>query len=209
MIEGIEIHYYADMDTSNYLIAIKRYWWQIGLVMVGLTLMGGGFFLSQSGHESAAVEIIEAVEEVPEAQVAEVMVDVSGAVMSPGLYRVGLQTRVGEAIAQAGGLSDVADYAQVAKSINLAQVVTDGMKIYVPVVGEKSVVALEGTVLGGSIRVSINRATAAELEELWGVGTARSAAIIANRPYESIDELITKAGIPASVVEKNQDMWEL
>lgn len=165
--------------------------------------------MSQRTQEVAAVEIVEVAEVLEEEEEIELLVDVSGAVVLPGLYRILSGARVGEAIALAGGLSDQADYAQVARSINLAQAVTDGMKIYVPCVGDQEAFVSQesGSSMGGA--VSINHASAAELEELWGIGSARSAAIIGNRPYTSIDELVTKAGIPASVVEKNQELWGL
>lgn len=50
-------------------------------------------------------------------------------------------------------------------------------------------------------KVDLNSATAAELEELPGIGEAYAKKIIAGRPYKSIESL-EKAGIPASAVEK-------
>ena len=44
--------------------------------------------------------------------------------------------------------------------------------------------------------VNINKATAAELDVLPKIGEARSKAIIAGRPYKSVDELITRKVLP-------------
>jgi competence protein ComEA len=50
--------------------------------------------------------------------------------------------------------------------------------------------------------VNVNTATAAELDALPGIGKARAAAIIKNRPYKSVDEVDTKKVIPHAVFEK-------
>jgi DNA uptake protein ComE-like DNA-binding protein len=50
-------------------------------------------------------------------------------------------------------------------------------------------------------KVDLNTATAAQLEELPGIGAANAKKIIAARPYKSVDEL-SKAGIPAATVNK-------
>jgi DNA uptake protein ComE-like DNA-binding protein len=50
-------------------------------------------------------------------------------------------------------------------------------------------------------KVDLNTATAAQLEELPGIGTANAKKIISARPYRSVDDL-AKAGIPASTVTK-------
>ncbi|OPY07478.1 MAG: Helix-hairpin-helix motif protein [Syntrophus sp. PtaB.Bin001] len=50
--------------------------------------------------------------------------------------------------------------------------------------------------------VNLNTATAAELEKLPGVGPAWAKKIIAGRPYTSVSELSSKAGMPAGTVQK-------
>ena len=53
-----------------------------------------------------------------------------------------------------------------------------------------------------SAPININTATAADLDSLPQIGPKRAAKIIANRPYKSIDDLLTKKAIPKSVFEK-------
>lgn len=50
--------------------------------------------------------------------------------------------------------------------------------------------------------VNVNTATPAELDALPGIGKARTAAIIKNRPYKAVDEIDTKKVIPHAVFEK-------
>jgi competence ComEA-like helix-hairpin-helix protein len=53
--------------------------------------------------------------------------------------------------------------------------------------------------------VNINTATPAELDKLPQIGEKRAAKIIQNRPYKSIDELVSKKAISKGVFEKIKD----
>lgn len=59
--------------------------------------------------------------------------------------------------------------------------------------------------LGSSSRIPINRASAAQLEELPGIGPARAQAIMEGRPYQDLSSLQQKAKLPSSVVEAIND----
>lgn len=50
--------------------------------------------------------------------------------------------------------------------------------------------------------ININTATLAELETLPGIGAVRAAAIVAGRPYRSVDELDDIEGIGPATLEK-------
>lgn len=141
----------------------------------------------------------------PGTPVAVLWVDVGGAVARPGLYAVRSQARLAEAISAAGGLAPDAD----PDRINLAAVVVDGERIYVPRRGDVSVPSVlaggrsgpdrtAGAGVGGggsggaggpstsagpspATPVDVNRAGAEELDRLPGVGPATAAAIIAHR----------------------------
>ena len=89
------------------------------------------------------------------------LIDVSGAVENPGLYRLPRGDRVFDAIAAAGGLSPDAD---MAKLPNLAGRLRDGEQVKVAFAKTTS-----GTVV---VRVNLNTATLEELETVPGFSDA-------------------------------------
>lgn len=146
--------------------------------------------------------------------VSEVYVDVDGAVVTPGVYRLREGARVAQAIDAAGGLTLEADVA----GLNRASKVVDGQKIYVPHVGEQQtvdVVAGSGpgeASAGASVAsdlVNINTANASELQTLSGVGPSMAQSIIDERtqngPFTSIDDLMRVSGIGEKKFAKIKD----
>ncbi len=141
----------------------------------------------------------------------EVVVDVSGAVAHPGLYRLPAGARVGDAITAAGGYGSSVDAAVADRQLNLAAIVHDGDKVRVPVRGEppeagggQSAPAGGGGTAGGSL-VDLNHALAEELDTLPGVGPATAAKIMAARekqPFASVDDLATRKVVGAATLEK-------
>ncbi len=136
----------------------------------------------------------------------KILVHVDGAVAAPGVYELAMTNpRVNDAVAAAGGLTGEADTG----SVNLAAIVTDGSKVYIPVQGEEvsqdsssSVVSSgSGTSSGSSSGglVNINTATADELDALPGVGPSTAAAIVDDRerngPFSSPEDLMRVSGI--------------
>lgn len=131
---------------------------------------------------------------------AVVLVHVAGAVLEPGVYELTGDARVRDAIVAAGGPTGAADW----NALNLAATVADGVKVYVPEVGEEvppSLTVAAGSGEGGqSTRpIDVNVATAVELESLPGVGPATAAAIITERerngPFVDVDDLDRVPGI--------------
>jgi competence protein ComEA len=141
----------------------------------------------------------------------EVVVDVSGAVAHPGLYRLPVGARVGDAIAVAGGYGSSVDAALADRQLNLAAILHDGDKVRVPVRGEaadagagQTAPAGGGGTSGGSL-VDLNHASAEELDTLPGVGPATAAKIIAAReeqPFASVDDLAARKVVGAATLEK-------
>lgn len=146
---------------------------------------------------------------------AEVYVDVDGAVVRPGVYRLKDGARVSQAIDAAGGLTAEADVT----GLNRASKVADGQKIYVPKVGEQQAAAAVGgaessaaTTPGAgssSELVNINTASAAELQTLPGIGPSMAQSIIDERTkngaFASVDDLMRVSGIGEKKLAKIKD----
>lgn len=161
-------------------------------------------------------------EEGGEAPTTTVFVDVGGAVEHPGVYELSPSARVYEAIEMAGGLCKNADTA----SINQAEQVQDGSKIYIPdqndagssahttsgapdQQGGASVGLDAGSAVSSGGKVNINSAGLAELETLRGIGPATAQKIIdyrnANGRFTSIEDLKKVSGIGEKTFEKIQN----
>ena len=166
-------------------------------------------------------------------QAKTVRVQVSGAVLEPGIYNVPASCRVEEAIAAAGGLTENAD----SERVNLVRKVRDGMQIRVPVqkttrtsrtqrkkaqakssLGEsalgKSGGAKAGPGRNNSMmqRVRINSASVSELQQLPGIGPALAQRIIETRSrghFTSADDLLRVPGIGKAKLEKLRDYVEV
>lgn len=141
-----------------------------------------------------------------------IVVDVAGAVASPGVVELKDGARVADALDAAGGLAEDADLT----SVNRAARLTDGQRVYVPRVGEQ-VAPVEGDGSGGVAAdgaqstatgqaVNINDADLAELDALPGVGPATAQAIIddreANGPFTAPEDLMRVSGIGEKKFEK-------
>lgn len=128
----------------------------------------------------------------------ELKIDVSGAVVKPGVYNLPEGSRVQDGLISASGLAFDADRNWVDKNINLAQKVSDGFKIYIPKKGESYALGSQTK----SSFININSASASELDSLPGVGLATAQKIIDGRPYSDINELLSKKIVKSSVFDK-------
>ena len=144
----------------------------------------------------------------PPEEPAEVVVDVTGAVVRPGLVRLAAGSRVADAVTAAGGMT--ADAAPA--GLNQARVVADGEQVRVPRVGEPPPPATllptpSGPAAGPpAAPVDLNRAAAADLDTLPGVGPATAAAIIAwrqeNGGFRRVEDLLEVPGIGPARLER-------
>lgn len=137
---------------------------------------------------------------------AEVVVHVTGEVESPGLYRLAGGSRVAEALAAAGGPTAAA----ALDAVNLARPLNDGEQLLVP--GPQATVepgggppgdAQAGDPASSAVRpdgtLSLNRASAADLEELPGIGPVLAERMVDHREqiggFTSIGQLRDVPGI--------------
>ncbi len=142
---------------------------------------------------------------------AKLVVYVSGAVKKPGLYEVPTDARVFNAMEQAGGLTSFADSDFIQKEMNLAEKVKEGEKIYFPPYQKETdtTVSSESTISLSDAPISINSASAGQLDGLPGIGEKLAEKIISARPYETVDELVTKKVVGQSLFEKIKEMVKI
>lgn len=152
-------------------------------------------------------------------------IEVSGAVTKPDMYALRAGTRLKEAIKQAGGLADNADRDFFARNFNLSRILNDQDKIYVPsqqeiqygIIKENtrtldyaSAQNLVSTHLPTTPkRISLNSASADELNSLSGIGQTLAKKIISNRPYSSLNDLVSKKVISSKLLSSLTDQIEL
>ena len=157
-----------------------------------------------------------------------IYVDVSGAVIAPGVYELADDSRVFEAAEKAGGLAEDAD----TSSVNLAAKLSDGDKLYIPTKSEikagktdagiitgiiaekqnKEKTSAAGTAKqndAGSGIININTADAALLTEISGIGPSTAQKIVDYRAqhgsFKSVTELLNVRGIGEKTLAKIKD----
>jgi competence protein ComEA len=128
---------------------------------------------------------------------AVVVVQIAGAVVHPGVYRLAAGARVIDLLDVAGGAGPQAD----PQALSLAARLVDGERVYVPKVGEPTSAAPAGPAAPTTAPapVDLNAATVDQLDTLPGVGPATAAAIVAQRQrhgrFHSVDDLADVPGI--------------
>lgn len=150
-------------------------------------------------------------------EVVEIAVHITGEVKKQGLIYLKEGSRVADAIEKAGGETKNADLSQ----INLAYVLQDGQKIYVPNKNEKISQYItgnsgnNGTEENNNInskedkKVNINTANQSELDSLPGIGPSIAQKIIdyreENGNFKTIEELQNVKGIGDAKYEEIKD----
>lgn len=188
---------------GNFLENLQKFKLPIALSILGIVLIVGGIFASGLNKSRPKNFPKESIVEVQKT----ISVDVSGAVQKAGVYKLKDGARVEEAIQAAGGFSENANQEYISKYLNLAQKLSDGSKVYVPAAGETGPAVQAGLVAGSQTqaKVNINTASQAELEALPGIGPVTASKIISDRPYQNIEELLSKKVVSKAVFEKIKD----
>lgn len=156
-------------------------------------------------------------------QVAKIIVHVSGAVKQEGIVELEENSRVADAIELAGGVREDA----YMKDVNLAELLEDGMKIYIPSKEEVENQKESGNYVGNTntsnknttdkndlnSKVNINTATKEELDTLPGIGESTANKIInyreENGKFKSIEEIKEVSGMGDSKFEQIKDLIEI
>lgn len=168
----------------------------------GYTSSYGDYSSDSGGEGEAGSESDFSVEEGG----SDVVVDVTGAVEKPGVYRMPAGSRVNDAVKRAGGATAKA----AVDSINLAARLADGQQVVVPeaVAAGAGGAAVPGATSGGGEEdapISLATATAAELDTIDGIGPVTAEDIIDFREehggLSSVDQLDQISGIGPATME--------
>lgn len=188
----------------------------LGLGLLGLIFLGVGL-IQIFNHKPPDVQFTEnntnsspLVKDGSE----KIMVDIEGAVLHPGVYSLAADSRIQDALIASGGLSSSADRDFVQKSLNLAQKISDGTKIFIPKQGEAGAIGAVAGIqtasgLPQSGTININTASIDGLDTLSGIGKVTAQKIIDARPFLSLDDLLKKKIVSQKVFDKIRDKLSL
>ena len=202
----------------------------VGIICILIVI--GIFLYKRTQDTDYSMLMLEPEEEAKENNIEQeqekienkIKVHVSGYVEEEGMVELAEGARIADALEAAGGATLEADLSRV----NLAYVLQDGQKIYIPSIleveeeeAEEEEYITEGS--GGVIleegeeeknneaegKVNINTATQTELETLNGIGPSTASKIIEYRKqngnFQSIEEIQNVSGIGDSKYESIKD----
>ena len=122
----------------------------------------------------------------------------------PGVVRLPQKSRAFDAVEAAGGLLEEAD----SDSINLARILTDGEKLYIPDRTQGGSMP-EGTQEEADVLIDLNTAGVSRLCELPGIGKAKAEQIVAYREeygaFQTIEDVMKVPGIKEAAFRKIKD----
>jgi competence protein comEA helix-hairpin-helix repeat region len=168
------------------------------------------------------LDIVTEAEESKKIENNKTVIYITGAVKNEGIYELDENSRIADAIEKAGGLNEDANI----QDINLAYIVEDGMKIYIPKKSEKSneiqnntneyIVKENGNAKSSknnNEKVNINTATQAELETLPGIGPSIAVKIInyrkENGKFAKIEDIKKVSGIGENKYSKIKELIKI
>ena len=193
------------------------------ILIILITIIGIGIYCYTNAIENTSEEEIENVLEVAqtnttkETEEKNIFVHIAGCVQKEGMLELSSNSRIADAIEKAGGLTQEADLSD----INLAYLLEDGMKIYIPNQNERQEnnektedtaktentpsMQIQDTNTKQDV-ININTATQEELDTLPGIGPATATKIIEYRKekgkFKQKEEIKEVSGIGEAKYEK-------
>lgn len=185
----------------------------IAMAAISIVVIVIGYYYINSTKEiysytetnSEIEEDIAKVENNEEAE--KIIVHITGGVKKQGVVEVKENSRINDAIEAAGGITEKADLSDV----NLAYKIEDGQKLYIPIKGDKkeekenvvteeagkNVLDIEEDI--NVTYIDINKASAAQLEKIPGIGSQTAQKIIEyrtqNGKFRTIEDIKNVSGI--------------
>lgn len=184
---------------------------QTVILLVAVLALGTGIgvFIGSRIPSSNPVQVPQVIDDESPSDSASstpvlINVYVTGAVAHPDVYALPTGAIVKDALTIAGGSTKDADLV----AVNLAARLQDGDQVTVPAktAGGTDIAVSSGSPASGTrARISINRATLAELDTLPGIGPAKAQAIIDYRTqhgqFKRLEDLQNVKGIGSATFE--------
>ena len=191
------------------------------LIVIGIYFIINNFEKNKNEFEISNIEFEENKIENINAEIEEksqIIVHIAGEILNPGVISLDEGARIIDAINKAGGLTNEADLSKV----NLAYILEDAQKIYIPNVNEKEIIenmsseivksgstqenSNTGEKLKNGEKININTATQKELQKLTGIGESIALRIInyrkENGKFNTIEDIKNVSGIGESKFNK-------
>ncbi len=194
--------------TEKAFSFIQKFPVETGLITLSTLVFIGAFIVTSNSKEfdGSVVTMAGSGRE----NTVNVTIHVAGAVRKPGIYTLKEGSRLNDAIEKAGGLADNANRLVIGQQINLAQLLQDQEKVYIPNISEEVALSdlTDETVENNSL-VSVNGDSESELEKLPGIGPITASKIYNSRPYKALEELYTKGVISKKLYDKIEKLIRL
>ncbi len=193
----------------------KRVFEKMGIMdkWLGFFVVVGGLVVVTSLFRgimrSSELEVIHTNTNVGAVELKNIYVDIEGAVARPGVYEMKVGERIKDVLVKSGGFSETADRTYAQKTVNLAEQLKDGQKIYFPFLADTPKVLGYSEANSRQNLVNVNTSSVKELDTLWGIGEARAENIVKNRPYTSLEDMVSKKVITRQILEKNKDVMSV
>ena len=174
-----------------------------GAVAVALLLLGARAIRAEgsSGESGSSFSSGGGIAFRPSGAAGDLVVDVTGAVARPGVYRLPAGSRVTDAVQRAGGASGGA----LLEAINLAARLADGQQVVVPEKGPAGAPLATAGSAGEDGPISLGTATVEQLDTIDGIGPVTAQDIVDFREehggLSSVDQLDQVSGIGPATME--------
>lgn len=204
------------MQGFDYQELFVKFKYPLLVLLIGAIFVTGGiFFFKSGGFSETKVEVLNTSSK--DVTTGELTVEISGEVITPGVYKLPSGARIDDLIIKSGGFSADADRVWTEKYLNRAAKLTDGQKVYIPNVNQQSQTLGAKTASGdqtvsssnssdSSGLININTASLTELDSLPGIGQVYGQNIIEHRPYSTAGELVSKGVIKQSLYDKIKNL---
>ena len=189
---------------------IKTNYKQIIIISVLLVVIIAGFFIYLYQNHSTDYSFLEISESTVNSEVSNVLeekivIHIAGQVANPGIVELKDGARIVEAIEAAGGVTSDANL----EKINLAYVLEDGMKVYIPSIADEdennyvttgsSGVSSNSSNATQTLKININTASVDDFSKIPGIGSSIASRIVEyrkeNGKFSTVEDIKNVSGI--------------